>query len=408
MEEKTHDLVEFVKQSELFHGLSHEEIGLLLPLIRCATYAPRSFIVREDEKGDELFLIQSGSVEILKKDNEHDTPFRLNELQAGEWFGEMAVLGMKTRMTSARTLEETEVVIVHLRDLDRLVEKSPAFSKILKNIATKAAKRLEGANETIVKSMKQDLKVSKTHDHMGRFIVHLFILLTLFVYTLKFFELYGSHSKISQLAASAFIIIFALTCVLFVKFSRYPLEFYGLSMKNWQKNSIEAVVFTLPLLLAILAFKWILIQTVPEFEDLSLFQFGTKEKQPSFFQRTFNHFFAQPPPHDEAVNFHVILTFYIVLVPVQEFIARGCLQGSLRLFFTTSNRAFLAILTSNLLFGLFHTLKTFTFALAAFVFGIFWGWLYERQKTIVGPCISHALIGIWAFAVLNFQAILIY
>jgi CRP-like cAMP-binding protein len=398
------ELVDFLKESELFHGLSENEIGLLLPFIRIAKYNAQRFIVKEEEKGDELFLIKSGSVEILKKDKEHDTFFRLAALHSGEWFGEMGILG-ETRIASAKALEDTEVVVVHLKDLDSLVEKSPSFSKILKNISTTATKRLDAANEMVVKAMKQELTIAKTHDHMGRFIVHLFILLTFFVYTLKFFELYGSYSKISQFAASSFIVFFAVSCVLLVKLSGYPLEFYGLSLKNWQRNCFEAVIFTLPLMLVMLVIKWVLIQTVPEFEDLYLFKPGAKEKEASFLQRAYNHFFGKP---QEQVSFHVILTFYIVLIPVQEFIARGCLQSSLRHFFTAPNRAFLAILTSNLLFGLFHSLKTFSFALSAFVFGIFWGWLYERQKTIVGPCISHVLVGIWAFAVLNFQAILIY
>ena len=398
-----HELVDFLKQSELFHDLSHEEIDLLLPLIRLAHYEKSDFIVKEEEKGDELFLIKSGSVEILKKDREQDTFYRLGLLHPGEWFGEMAALRANTRLASARAVEKTEVMVIHLKDLEQLARKSASFSKILKSIVINSTQWLETANEMIVKSMKHELKAAKAHDHMGRFIVHLFILLTIFVYTLKFFDLYGAYSKTSQFAASAFIISFAISCVLLVKLSHYPLAFYGLSMKNWRQNCFEAVLFSIPVMLLILGFKWMLIHTVPEFEKLSLFHFGTKSG--SFLQKAYGHFFAKP---QNQVSFHIILTVYVILIPLQEFIARGCLQSSLRNFFTAPNRALLAILTSNLLFGLFHSLKTFTFALSALILGMFWGWLYERQKTIIGPCISHALIGVWAFGILNYQVILIY
>jgi CRP-like cAMP-binding protein len=397
------ELIHFLKQCELFHSLSEEELHLLVPLIRVAHFDKGSFIVKEEEKGDDLFLIEKGRVEVLKKDPESHALYRLAELHPGEWFGEMAVLGTKSRITSTRALENSSLVILNLKDFDALVEKSPAFAKILKNIAKGAAKRLERANEVVVKSIKEELRVAKTHDQMGRFIIHLFILLTFFVYTLKFFEQYGTYTKVSQLLASFLIILFAVSCTLIVKRSHFSREFYGLSFKHWKKNAFEAALFTLPLLILMVGIKWILIKSVPEFSKMSVFEFANKSH--NFLHNAFSHFFGKP---QKQVNFYLVLSCYIILVPLQEFIARGCLQSSLRNFFTTPNRAFLAILTSNLLFGLFHGLKSFTFALSAFLFGILWGWIYERQKTIVGPSVSHILVGFWGFGVLNFQSVLIY
>ena len=395
----------FLKQCKLFEGLSDQELQLLLPLIRTASYEKDTFIVKEEEKGDEIFLIKKGSVEILKKDKEHDTLFRIATLKTGEWFGEVAVLGEKARISSARALEQTEVAILHLKDLDALSEKSPSFVKILKNLAKKAAERLETVDEMLIQSMKEELSISKTHDQMGRFIIHLFIILTFFVYTLKFFDEYGSYTSITKFLGSALILSFAVSCIILVKRSHFPLEFYGLSLKNWKKNCFEAVIFTIPVLIFMVGLKWFFIQTVPEFSKLSIIQIGNPTPHQTFLQKAFNHFFGKP---QEQVHFSLILSIYTALVPVQEFIARGCLQSSLRNFFTTSNRAFLAILTSNLLFGLFHGIKSFTFALSAFILGLFWGWMYERQKSIIGPTISHILIGLWGLGVLSFQSILIY
>ena len=46
------------------------------------------------------------------------------------------------------------------------------------------------------------------------------------------------------------------------------------------------------------------------------------------------------------------------------------------------------------------------FSLIVFAFGIFWGYLYEKQRTIVGVSLSHALLAAWAFLFLNFQHLL--
>lgn len=397
------EVISFLRRSELFHNLSEEELQLLSPLIRVESFERERLILKEGEKGDDLYLLEKGSVEILKEDKEYGTHYRLALIHPDEWFGEMAILGSKIRTTSAKTLEKTEVIILHLKDLDSLAEKHPAFVKISMNLMKKAAKRLETANEMNVKFSREELRLTRTHDQMGRFIIHLFILLTFFVYTLKFLEQYGSYSAVSQTVASLFILSFGISGTLLIKHSGYPLQFYGLTWQHWKKNAIEAVIFTIPILIFMTLLKLILIKIIPEFSKLSVFESANRSH--SFLEKAFDHFFGRP---EKEVHFHILLLFYIALVPIQEFIARGCLQSSLRNFFTSPNRIFLAILTSNLLFGLFHGLKSFTFALSAFILGIFWGWLYERQGTIVGPSVSHILVGIWAFGVLNYQSILIY
>ncbi len=398
-------LISFFKKNKLFHDFTLEELQLLLPLAKRAIYDKGAYVVREQEKGDELFLIQSGSVEILKRDKEHQTEFHLGLLHENDWFGELAVLGKQVRMASAKALEKTEIVILHLKDLHLLANESPVFSKLLMNLAKKSVKHLEKANEAAVKSLKEEMRLTKSHDQMAQFIIYLFIYLTAFVYALKVFEQYGSFSIVSQVVISLFIICFGLTGVVIIKRGGYPLEFYGLTMKNWHKNVRDAILFTIPILLLMIGVKYLLIHTVPQFSKLTIFQFGQPHTTPSFLHNAFEHLFGKPQKH---TNFSSILLVYLLLVPVQEFIARGCLQSSLRNFFSSPHRVFWSIFTSNLIFGLFHGLKSFTFALSAFLLGLFWGWLYERQKAIIGPIVSHMLVGIWAFMVLNFQSILIY
>ena len=397
------DLISFFQNSKLFHNLSEEELQLLLPYARRAIYEKGAYVVREGDHGDEVFLIRSGTVEILKRDKEHPTEYQLALLHTEDWFGEMAVLGKQVRMTSAKAVEKTEVIVLHLQDLETLAEKSPAFSKLLINLAQKSTKRLETANQATLKSLKEEIRLTKTHDQMGRFIIYLFIFLTAFVYALKFFDQYTSFTTISQVVVSLFILSFGVFGIYLIKRSGFPPEFYGLTMKNWLKNTIEAILFSVPFLIGMIGLKWVLIKSVPEFSKLSVFEFGNPDQ--SFFVKTFDHLFRKPQ-NEGHVN--TLLLFYILLVPVQEFIARGCLQSLLRNFFSSPHRVFLSIFTSNLLFGLFHGMKSFTFALCAFGFGLFWGWLYERQNSIVGPTVSHILIGIWGFGVLNYQSILIH
>ena len=40
-------------------------------------------------------------------------------------------------------------------------------------------------------------------------------------------------------------------------------------------------------------------------------------------------------------------------------------------------------------------------AVIAFVAGLFWGWLYARQSGLIGVSVSHVLLGLWAFEVVD-------
>jgi CRP/FNR family cyclic AMP-dependent transcriptional regulator len=37
----------------------------------------------------------------------------------------------------------------------------------------------------------------------------------------------------------------------------------------------------------------------------------------------------------------------------------------------------------------------------AFFTGLFWGWLYARQRGLVGVSVSHVLLGMWALDVVD-------
>lgn len=97
---------------------------------------------------------------------------------------------------------------------------------------------------------------------------------------------------------------------------------------------------------------------------------------------------------------------YILLSPVQEMIARGLMQSSIETFLDrTKHHIFMSIVLSNLLFATNHAHLSLWFAVMAFVPGIVWGFLYARQRSLVGVSISHAVYGVIAIKVLGMDVI---
>ena len=98
---------------------------------------------------------------------------------------------------------------------------------------------------------------------------------------------------------------------------------------------------------------------------------------------------------------------YALHAPFQEFVVRGCLQGALDEFLSGTNRQAVAIIGSNLIFSSFHLHLSMGFALLTLLPGLLWGWLYARQRTLVGVALSHALTGLWAVFVVGIEGVLL-
>jgi membrane protease YdiL (CAAX protease family) len=178
-----------------------------------------------------------------------------------------------------------------------------------------------------------------------------------------------------------------------MRHSGYSMSFYGLNRKNWFNNSVVAISLTIPLMLLILIIKWALITFIPSLQGIRLFDPG------AIFKKGTNFYLS---------TYLSSLFAYALFCPLQEFIIRGGIQTSLENFFDKEQKksTWLAILVSNLLFASAHSHTSPGFALSAFIPGLFWGWLYARQRSLIGVGISHVLLGVWAAFIVGFQNII--
>jgi CRP-like cAMP-binding protein len=77
----------------------------------------------EGESGDELFIIQSGSVKITKVINEEEV--MLAVLKSGDIFGEMAILESKPRSANAITYNNAVLMVVQRSNFEGLSATQP-------------------------------------------------------------------------------------------------------------------------------------------------------------------------------------------------------------------------------------------------------------------------------------------
>ncbi|HEX9425313.1 MAG TPA: DUF1003 domain-containing protein [Pyrinomonadaceae bacterium] len=100
------DEADSLSRIPLFKRLTPEELEQLAKEVDQVRFDADETIFNEQDKGDALYVVESGSVRIWVLD-EDVKPVTLKELEPGEFFGELAVLDRGPRSTNATAISET-------------------------------------------------------------------------------------------------------------------------------------------------------------------------------------------------------------------------------------------------------------------------------------------------------------
>lgn len=101
--------IQALKRSQIFAGLSDQELKDLAALCRPRTFKRGDIILGEGEASTELYIIEQGMVEISLTSGSDDATPLLN-LGAGQVFGEMSLIDRGARSATVRAVEEPTVV----------------------------------------------------------------------------------------------------------------------------------------------------------------------------------------------------------------------------------------------------------------------------------------------------------
>ncbi len=110
-------------------------------------YRDGEVICHQGELGDCMYIIQEGSVELLQRTAEHE--FCLGVLEAGDSFGEGALLEDAIYAMTIRALGETVVLTVARHSFLRRVHEDPSFAL---NIIRKMSARVRWLEAALVRS----------------------------------------------------------------------------------------------------------------------------------------------------------------------------------------------------------------------------------------------------------------
>src|ERR1044071_9826527 len=139
-------LVDFLKNVKLFAELSPDSLAKLGACLKVADFPPSEIIVREGAPGVSMYIIQSGLVEVRKKDPATGIDFLVAQLTSGAAVGEMSLLTGKPRSATVTTVQPTVVFTLTRADFRNLLTQHPEISLGLARIL---AERLEDATKQV-------------------------------------------------------------------------------------------------------------------------------------------------------------------------------------------------------------------------------------------------------------------
>ncbi len=89
----------------------------------------------QGDLGDSVYVIERGECEVIRELNGAST--KLATLQAGDYFGEMALLSDQSRNATIQARTAMEVLLIPKPDFDVLRKSVPAFGELFHDLARK-------------------------------------------------------------------------------------------------------------------------------------------------------------------------------------------------------------------------------------------------------------------------------
>ena len=144
-------LASILRRVPIFGELNDREMQVLTRNVHTRTFEADEIVFMESEPGAGMYVIESGGVDILLGHNS-DNPLFLAQLEAGDFFGEMALLGDPERSATARARERSDLIGFFHPDLLEIMDLHPIMgAKITMGLSRTLADRLRFTNSQLRK-----------------------------------------------------------------------------------------------------------------------------------------------------------------------------------------------------------------------------------------------------------------
>jgi putative ABC transport system ATP-binding protein len=124
-------LCEFLRTIDLFRHLTPTELTHVAEKMKKRRFAPDDVIIRQGDIGEEFFLIGQGTVKVVRRVRPEDDDRHVATLEAGNFFGEGALMGGEPRNATVVAASEAEIYALDKEAFREALNSSASFKNQL-------------------------------------------------------------------------------------------------------------------------------------------------------------------------------------------------------------------------------------------------------------------------------------
>ncbi len=136
-------LYQQLSRVKFFHSITPSQAQLIIPYLHRFLYRQGKIMVHEDDPGDLLFIIESGSAIVM--DDKSNTV--VNLLQSNDTYGLVELMTGITHNYNVVVKEDMHAWVINKESLDRIISLNPGLAKEVKDLVTEKIHLLEITNE---------------------------------------------------------------------------------------------------------------------------------------------------------------------------------------------------------------------------------------------------------------------
>jgi len=133
---------------QLLIGLTQPELNELAKHLSYKQYSEGETIFEKGSSAKDIFFLESGQV-VIQDNSDVNREFTLAVINAGNSFGEMALLDKQKRSATVKAETNVSCFVMLYEILDKIESMAPIRVKILTNLAASLSSRLREANKEI-------------------------------------------------------------------------------------------------------------------------------------------------------------------------------------------------------------------------------------------------------------------
>jgi voltage-gated potassium channel len=146
-----------VARVPLFAGLGAADIAEISRILRSQSVESGTVIVRRGESGNSMYFIGNGEVEV-------ELPRERVRLGAGDFFGEVAVLGRTRRLATVTAVTRSNLLILDAQDLEALIQREERIAERIRDVMR--GRRGRGKSGDIVAAEVQQGDIEKATERL--------------------------------------------------------------------------------------------------------------------------------------------------------------------------------------------------------------------------------------------------